>query len=106
MIDEKLIQGAGGGGKGGGGSSRTPTEEDDSLRSEQFVSVLDLLCEGEIEGLDDGAKSVFLDDTPIQNSDGSVNFDNFTVAMAFGTQAQPHIPDPAGGIQNEKSGQR
>ncbi len=23
--------------------------------------------------------------------------------MAFGTQAQPHIPDPAGGIQNEKS---
>ncbi len=105
MIDKKLIQGAGGGGggKGGGSSSRTPTELDDSLKSEQFVSILELLCEGEIEGLDDGAKSVFLDDTPIQNTDGSVNFDNFTVALAFGTQAQPHIPNPAGGIQNERS---
>jgi predicted phage tail protein len=103
MIDEKLIQGAGGGSKGGGSSSRTPTEQDDSLKSEQFVSILELLCEGEIEGLDDGAKSIFLDDTPVQNSDGSVNFDNFIGTFAFGTQAQPHIPDPSGGIQNERS---
>ena len=103
MIDEKLIQGAGGGGKGGGGSSRTPTEEDDSLKSEQFINILELLCEGEIEGLDDGAKSVFIDDTPVQNSDGSVNFENFTGTFAFGTQGQPHIPNPSGGIQNEKA---
>ncbi len=105
MIDEKLIQGAGGGGggKGGGGSSRTPTEEDDSLKSEQFVNLLEVLCEGEIEGLDDGAKSIFIDDTPVQNSDGSVNFDNFTGTFANGTQAQPHIPNPSGGIQNERA---
>jgi len=108
MIDEKLIQGAGsgrssGGGKGGGGGGRTPIEQDDSLVSEQFVSILELLCEGEIEGLDDGAKSIFLDDTPVQNSDGSVNFDNFTGTFAFGTQGQPHIPNPAGGIQNERA---
>jgi predicted phage tail protein len=104
MIDEKLIQGAGGGGgKGGGGSSRTPTEEDDSLKSEQFVNILEVLCEGEIEGLDDGAKSIFIDDTPVQNSDGSVNFDNFTGTFAHGTQGQPHIPNPSGGIQNERA---
>ena len=104
MIDEKLIQGAGGGGgKGGGGSSRTPTEEDDSLKSEQFINILELLCEGEIEGLDDGAKSIFIDDTAVQNSDGSVNFENFTGTFAFGTQGQPHIPNPSGGIQNEKA---
>ena len=103
MIDEKLIQGAGGGGKGGGGRGRTPTEEDDSLVSEQFVNILEVLCEGEIEGLDDGAKSIFIDDTPVQNSDGSVNFDNFTGTFAFGTQGQPHIPNPAGGIQNERA---
>jgi len=106
MIDEKLIQGAGGGGgggKGGGASSRTPTEEDDSLKSEQFVNILEVLCEGEIEGLDDGAKSIFVDDTPVQNSDGSVNFDNFTATFAHGTQAQPHIPNPSGGIQNERA---
>jgi len=103
MIDEKLIQGAGGGGKGGGGGGRTPTEADDSLVSEQFVNILEVLCEGEIEGLDDGAKSIFIDDTPVQNSDGSVNFDNFTGTFAFGTQAQPHIPNPSGGIQNERA---
>jgi len=104
MIDEKLIRGAGGGGgKGGGGSSRTPTEEDDSLKSEQFVNILEVLCEGEIEGLDDGAKSIFIDDTPVQNSDGSVNFDNFTGTFAHGTQGQPHIPNPSGGIQNERA---
>jgi predicted phage tail protein len=102
MIDEKLVRGAGGGSKGGASGQRTPIEEDDSLKSEQFVSVLDLLCEGEIEGLDDNAKSIFLDDTPVQNADGSTNFDNFTIALAYGTQAQPHIPNPSGGIQTEK----
>ena len=104
MIDEKLIKGAGGGGgKGGGSKGRTPTEEDDSLVSEQFINILELLCEGEIEGLDDGAKSVFIDETPVQNSDGSVNFENFTATFAFGTQAQPHIPNPGGGVENEKA---
>jgi len=109
MIDKKLIQGAGGGGGGGGGkggsssSSRTPIEQDDSLKSEQFVSMLELLCEGEIEGLDQGAKSVFLDDTPVQNADGGVNFTNFAIALNVGTQTQAHIPDPAGGIQNENA---
>ena len=81
MLDEQLILGSGGGGgKGGGSSQRTPIEQDDSLSSEQFANVLDLLCEGEIEGFDDGAKSIFLEDTPLQNADGSYNFDNFAVA--------------------------
>ena len=66
MPEEKLILGSGGGGKGGGGGGRTPTEQDDSLSSEQFASVLDLLCEGEIQGFDDGGKSIFLEDTPLQ----------------------------------------
>ena len=73
MTESKYIAGAGGGGGkggGGGGSSHTPTEENDTLQSVQFASVLDLLSEGEIEGLDDGNKSVFLDNTPIQNPSG------------------------------------
>ena len=101
MLDEKLILGSGGGGKGGGSSQRTPVEHDDSLSSEQFANVLDLLCEGEIQGFDDGAKSIFLEDTPLQNADGSYNFDNFTVAAVNGTQGQSHIPDATGGIQVE-----
>ena len=103
MLEEKLILGSGGGGKGGGGGGRTPVEQDDSLSSEQFASVLDLLCEGEIQGFDDGAKSIFLEDTPLQNADGSYNFDNFAVASTNGTQGQSHIPDPSGGIQTARA---
>jgi len=103
MRKEKLILGSGGGGKGGGGGGRTPTEQDDSLSSEQFASVLDLLCEGEIQGFDDGGKSIFLEDTPLQNADGSFNFDNFAVASTNGTQGQSHIPDPSGGIQTVRA---
>ena len=62
MIDEKLVLGSGGG-KSNGSGSTTRTEADDTLSSEQFANVLDLLGEGEIEGLDDGAKSIFLEDT-------------------------------------------
>ncbi len=102
MLEEKLILGSGGG-KGGGGGSRTPVEQDDSLSSEQFANVLDLLCEGEIEGFDNGAKSIFLEDTPLQNADGSYNFDNFAVASVNGTQGQSYIPDATGGIQTERA---
>ncbi len=103
MPEEKLILGSGGRGKGDGGGGRTPIEQDDSLSSEQFANVLDLLCEGEIEGFDDGAKSIFLEDTPLQNADGSFNFDNFAVASVNGTQGQSPIPDATGGIQTERS---
>ena len=61
----KLIIGAGGGGKGGGGSARVAQEAPDSLRSKAYARVVDLISEGEIEGLVDGLQSVYLDDTPI-----------------------------------------
>ncbi len=101
MDDKKLVLGAGGGGGGGKGGGK-PTEAADSLRSEQYASVLDLLCEGEIEGIEGGPKGIFLEDTAVQNADGSFNFDNFTVVALEGTQGQPYIPDPAGGIQVER----
>ena len=101
MTQTKYIQGAGGGGKGGGGS-RTPTEADDTLQSIQFASVLDLVSEGEIQGLDDGNKSIFLDDTPVQNSDGTNNFSGYTVVTRNGTQAQTHIPGDFGSTQVER----
>jgi predicted phage tail protein len=78
-------------GKGGGGSSRVPVEQSDNLRSIQFARVLDLVCEGEIFGLVNGMKSVFLDDTPVQNTDDSFNFTGISIATANGTQSQGHI---------------
>jgi predicted phage tail protein len=88
----KIIKGAGGGGKGGDGEGRTPVESPDSLRSIQYANVIDLLSEGEIEGLVDGSRSIFLDDTPLQNADGSFNFTGVTVQTRNGTQSQSYIP--------------
>jgi predicted phage tail protein len=67
------IIGAGGGGKAGGGG-RQAQEDADSLRSKQFATVVDVISEGEIEGLVDGLKSVYLNNTPLQNSNGTFNF--------------------------------
>jgi predicted phage tail protein len=96
----KIIRGAGGGGKGGGGKSRTPVEAPDSLRSKQYARVMDLVSEGEIGGLVSGLQSVYLDDTPVQNPDGSYNFNGITTDWRHGTQAQSYIAGfPA--IENE-----
>jgi predicted phage tail protein len=104
MIDERLLlqgAGGGGGGKGGGGTQSVPTEADDSLQSVQFATVLDLLSEGEIQGLEDGLKSVFLDGTALQNTNGTDNFTGYTYAVRTGTQAQTYIPNLAG-AESEK----
>jgi predicted phage tail protein len=87
-----LIIGAGGGGKGGGGSARVAQEAPDSLRSKAYARVVDLVCEGEIEGLAADLQSVYLDDTPIQNPDGSYNFTGVTLETRLGTQQQSYIP--------------
>jgi predicted phage tail protein len=90
----------GGGGKGGGGSQSVPTEADDSLQSTQFATVLDLLSEGEIQGLDNGLKSVFLDNTPVVSSSGANNFTGYTTEFKTGTQAQTYIAGTQG-IESE-----
>ena len=96
-----LIIGAGGG-KGGGGSARVAQEAPDSLRSKAYARVVDLVCEGEIEGLAAGLQSVYLDDTPIQNSDGSYNFTGVTLEARTGTQQQTYIPGFSS-VENEVS---
>jgi predicted phage tail protein len=103
MTQTKYVVGAGGGGgKGGGGGSRsTPTEADDTLQSIQFANVLDLISEGEIQGLDDGNKSIFLDDTPVEAADGTNNFEGFTIATRVGTQAQTHLAGPFNTTERE-----
>lgn len=91
-LDSIRGAGGGGGGKGGGGSSITPSESPDTLRSKQYARVLDLVSEGEIEGLVSGLRSVFLDDTPVQNSDGTLNFTGLVISDRTGTQSQDYIP--------------
>lgn len=82
---------SGRGGSKGGGSSRTPVEANDTVNSRAMASVLDLLGEGVIGGLIDGAKSIFLNDTPLQNSDNSYNFSGVTWWFRDGSQDQSVI---------------
>jgi predicted phage tail protein len=86
--------------KDGGGSQRAPVEAADSLRSTQVAQVLDLLSEGEIGGLVNGEKSIYLDGVPLKGSDGTYNFKDVTVAWTYGTQGQAALPDLSG-VENE-----
>ncbi|WP_250518563.1 phage tail protein [Caballeronia sp. ATUFL_M1_KS5A] len=87
------IAGAGGGGGKGGGSggSRAPVEAPDSLRSVQYARVINLICEGEIEGIVNGAQGIYVDNTPLQNADGSWNFSGAAVEWRSGTASQQPI---------------
>ncbi|MDR3427905.1 host specificity protein J [Silvimonas sp.] len=86
--------------KGDSSSTRTPVESPDSLHSTAYAKILDLVSEGEIKGLANGLQSVFFDETPLANADGSLNFARVTVDTRTGTQDQTYIaglPD----VENE-----
>ena len=63
------VRGSGGGGKGGGS-----VESASTYRTNNIARMIELLGEGEIFGLVDGAKSIYFDQTPLQNENGSYNF--------------------------------
>jgi len=91
------------GGSGGGGKPPKPPETAISGTSVSVASVLGIVSEGEIEGLVDGLKSVYLDETPIQNADDSLNFDGFTYAFRLGTQGQSRMPGFGDEVTSETS---
>lgn len=86
------VAGSGGGSSKGGGGGHTPTESADSLHSKQYARLIDLVSEGEVVGLVNGLKSIYLDDTPIQASDGTNNFSGVEMVERKGTQNQTYIP--------------
>ena len=96
------IVGSGGSGSKSGGGGGTPTEDPDTLQSTQYARVLDLISEGEIDGIEEGQKGVFLDGTPVQSPSGSNNFKGYTFTTRNGTQDQTYIPDSLG-PQSEKA---
>ena len=77
-------------GKGGGGG-HTPVEAKETSRSKQLVRIIDVVSEGEVEGLADGMKSVYFDNTPVQNKNGSYNFNNVQLEGRVGSQVQDVI---------------
>ncbi|EPL03868.1 host specificity protein J [Pseudomonas sp. CF161] len=78
--------------KGGESKPRPSVEAPDSLQSTAYARILDLVSEGEIRGLASGMRSVFLDETPLSNADGGINFSGVTLDARAGSQDQLHIP--------------
>lgn len=76
----------------GGGEQKPAVESPDSLQSIAYAKILDLVSEGEIVGLVDGMRSIFLDETPLANANGSLNFGGVAVDVRTGSQHQAYIP--------------
>jgi len=120
--NKKIIRGSFGGGKPA--PPPQPTRTPDTLHSKQFVTFLDLISEGEIEGSASASKEgitdktstayknaylkdVFLNDTPILNSTASssdpqtvdFNFQDVTFNSRHGTANQTKID----GIESSSS---
>ena len=76
MSKKPLIYGGGGGG--------TPDTAPNNLFSKDTAEILIGLCEGPIEGLENGEKSFYLDDTPLESTDGTKNYTNYTLDIKKG----------------------
>lgn len=85
--------GGGGGGKGGGGAgaARESKEAPNTLRTSTVVKTVEVISEGEIVGLVDGAKGIFFNGTPVQAQDSSFNFENVVFEFNNGTSSQSHL---------------
>ncbi|PHM52391.1 phage tail tip fiber protein [Xenorhabdus hominickii] len=86
--EKMIIAGAGG---GGGEKPRQSVEAPDNVESKTLASILDLLGEGVIGGLKNGGQSVFLDNVPLLNPDGSPNFNGVKFWERRGEQNQDPI---------------
>jgi predicted phage tail protein len=80
------------GGKGGSATARSAQEDANSLQSQATAKVLDIISEGEIVGLVDGMKSIYFDETPLQNADDSFNFAGVSVEHRVGLPDQDFVP--------------
>ncbi len=78
-------------GKGGGGSAHTPQEDKDTIESSQMISIIDLISEGQIVGLERGLKSVVMDNTQVEADDGTVNIPGVSIQYNVGTEDQDYL---------------
>ena len=56
------------------------------------------VCEGEIEGLQDGEKSFYIGDTPLVTSDGKNNFEDFDLKIYTGSGINEELEYNLGGL--------
>ena len=63
---------------------RVPSEAPNSMQSRSIARFLDVWCEGEIRGLVAEDQSIFFNDTPLQNADGTFNFTGIAWDTRYG----------------------
>lgn len=90
------------GAKAGQKKARSPVIAADSAQSKTYIKILYGLSEGQISGLVDGNKSIYLDDTPLADESGLMNFNAVTADFRTGTNNQDYI-DGFPDISNETS---
>jgi predicted phage tail protein len=78
------------GAKGGEKKPKTPTEAPDSLRSVAIAKMLIAVGEGEFEGTPT-ARDIYLDNTPLQDPQGNMNFPNVKWEWRTGAVDQTYI---------------
>lgn len=83
-------------GKGGGGGYRAPVESPNTLQSIQYVTLTDVVSEGPIVGLYDGDKSIYLNETPLRTSGGSLTLPDVSWNVRLGTPDQTALPYDSG----------
>ena len=79
------------GAKAGESKARQPKVAADSAQSKTYIKVLYGLSQGKIKGLVKGNQSIYLDDTPLEDSTGSKNFQDVTVDIRLGSNDQEYI---------------
>lgn len=79
------------GAKGGGGKQRQPKVAKDTTASKTYARLQYGMSEGEVEGLANGLKSVYLDDTPVESDSGAKNFQDLTLDFRTGTNDQTYM---------------
>ncbi|MDA3442626.1 phage tail protein [Acinetobacter bereziniae] len=79
------------GAKGGSQSQRQPKVANDTTASKTYARLQYGMSEGEVEGLANGYKSIYLDDTPVENDSGARNFQDVTLDFRSGTNDQTYM---------------
>ncbi|WP_122605725.1 phage tail protein [Pseudomonas viridiflava] len=77
--------------KGGSSNPKSSTEASDSLRSTNRAKLLIAVGEGEFEGTPTDA-DIYLDNTPLRDASGNLNFQNVKWEWRTGSVDQSYIP--------------
>jgi len=82
------------------GASKIASQAGDTMQSAQYAVVYDLISEGEIQGLVDGAASIYLNGTPLTSQSTKSTITPIAVSNGVFTASSTTVTHAAGGLAN------